>query len=281
MSIDDAVRDAAAALSPAERRVAAVVASDPGSIAFGTVAALADRSGTSGPTVVRVARKLGFDGFRDLQAAVREEYGGHLRPAAERIRATAARRDDPLARAAAVEVANVEQTMAGIPAADFTTAVRLLTERRSHVLVLAGDAERGIAGTFADLLGQLRDGVEILDGTPPRVVARAALAGPGDVALVVDVRRYDTWVLDTARDLRDAGARVIAVTDGHLSPLADGAAVVFPVVAEGTGPFDSHVGTLALLHALVAGVADRLRSVATDRLDRVEAAWRRAGSLTE
>ncbi|MGH9137840.1 MAG: MurR/RpiR family transcriptional regulator, partial [Acidimicrobiales bacterium] len=195
--------------------------------------------------------------------------------------ATAARRDDPLARASAVEVANVEGTLRVVEPAAFAKAVRLLTERRSRVLVVAGDAERGIAITFAELLTQLRDGVEVLEGPLPRVTARTALAGPSDVVVVVDVRRYDTWVMAAVDDLRATGARIVAVTDGPLAPIAAGAAVVFAVVAEGAGPFDSHVGTLALLHALVAGVADRLRSVAADRLDRIEAAWKRTGALSE
>jgi DNA-binding MurR/RpiR family transcriptional regulator len=57
--------------------------------------------------------------------------------------------------------------------------------------------------------------------------------------------------------------------------------VAFVLAAEGAGPFDSHVGTLALANALVTGVAARLRRSATDRLDRVEAAWQRAGTLTD
>jgi DNA-binding MurR/RpiR family transcriptional regulator len=95
------------------------------------------------------------------------------------------------------------------------------------------------------------------------------------------VRRYDTWVLDAVAALRRAGNPVVAVTDGPLSPLATDAAAWFTVTAEGAGPFDSHVGTLALLHALLAGVADRLRGTATDRLDRIEAAWRDAKVLDD
>ena len=74
------------ALTPAERRVAAVVADDPEAVAFGTVADVARRAGASGATVVRLAAKLGFDGFVELQAAVREEMARRLRPASERIR---------------------------------------------------------------------------------------------------------------------------------------------------------------------------------------------------
>lgn len=280
---DEAVTAAQEGLTPAERRVVDAVVDDPARVAFGTVAELARRSGTSGPTVVRVARKLGYDGFRDLQAAAQRELGSaaDLAPAAARIRATASHRDDPLGRALGIEVANVESTLRGVEPAGFTTAVRLLTERRRRVLVVGGDAERGIAATFADQLGQLRDDVELLDGTPPRVSARVALAGPREVVVAVDVRRYDAWLLDAVAALRHAGAAVVAVTDGPTSPLVQDAAAWFAVRATGTGPFDSHVGTLALLHALVAGVADRLRAAAVDRLDRIESAWSTGGALRE
>jgi hypothetical protein len=53
------------------------------------------------------------------------------------------------------------------------------------------------------------------------------------------------------------------------------------VTAAGAGPFDSHVGTLALMNMLVAGAAIRLRGVATERLDRAEAAWRASNALSE
>jgi len=280
---DDALAAAEAGLSPAERRVVEALLAEPARVAFGTVAELAARSGTSGPTVVRVARKLGFQGYRELQAAAQRELGSaaELAPAAARIRATTATRDDPLGRALAIEVANVETTLRAVETASFTTAVRLLTERRRRVLVVGGDAERGIAGAFADQLAQLRDDVEVLGGTPPRVAARVALAGPADVVVAIDVRRYDGWLLDAVAALRDAGAALVAVTDGPLSPLVAGSAAWFGVRAEGAGPFDSHVGTLALLHALVAGVADRLRAPAVDRLDRIESAWAATGALRE
>jgi DNA-binding MurR/RpiR family transcriptional regulator len=66
-----------------------------------------------------------------------------------------------------------------------------------------------------------------------------------------------------------------------LSPLARSADRSFVVEAAAAGPFDSHVGTLALLDLLVAEVATALRSTATERLDRLEAAWQRGDALTD
>jgi DNA-binding MurR/RpiR family transcriptional regulator len=269
-------------LTPAERRVAAVVADDPEAVAFGTVADVARRAGTSGATVVRLAAKLGFDGFVELQASVREELARRLRPASERIRRPAA--GDVLSTALAVEMANVAETVEGIDRARFDEAVGLLCDsvrRTGRVLVLAGDASSGIASLFAAELSMLRPGVVPVGGSEVRVARLLADAGPADVVVVIDLARYDRAVLDAAGRGVSRGAALIALTDSALSPLATGAAVSFTASVTGAGPFDSHVGLLALANALLGGVAARLRRSATDRLDRVESAWRAADALTD
>jgi DNA-binding MurR/RpiR family transcriptional regulator len=268
-------------LTPAERRVAAVVADDPEAVAFGTVADVARRAGTSGATVVRLAAKLGFDGFVELQASVRDELARRLRPASERIRRPAA--GDVLSTALAVEMANVAETVEGIDRARFDEAVVLLSGsvRTGRVLVLSGDASSGIASLFAAELSMLRPGVVPVGGSEVRVARLLADAGPADVVVVIDLARYDRAVLDAAGRAVSRGAALIALTDSALSPLATGAAVSFTASVTGAGPFDSHVGLLALANALLGGVAARLRRSATDRLDRVESAWRAADALTD
>ena len=225
-----------------------------------------------------MARKLGYQGYRGLQAAAQAEITGDLTPAAQRIRRTAARTDDPLGRALAAEVANVEATLRRAEPAAFAIAVRLLADRKHRVLVLAGDAERGIAATAADQLGQLRDGVELVDGTPPRRRQggrrRAERRRAG--------RRRPSLRRLGGRRHRGAARRRCVDRRRHRRPpvaaRAEGPGVVRGH-RRGPGPFDSHVGTLALLHALVAGVADRLRGSAVERLDLIEAAWRTTGAL--
>lgn len=279
MSVADTVSSARATLSPAELRVAEVVVSDPALVAFGTVAALAERSGASGPSVLRLAAKLGFDGFVRLQAAVQDELAAALRPATERIRAAAAA--DPLARSLAVELANVSTTLEGVDPASYRRVVELLADRKRALHVLSGEASAGVAAMVADALDLLRPGVVVLGGSDAALARRLAHLSPSDVVLAVELRRYERWVLRAAEASIAAGARLVAVTDGPLSPLAQGADEVLVVSAVGAGPFDSHVGTLALGNALVTGVAAALRTTATRRLDAVEAAWSAAEVLSD
>jgi DNA-binding MurR/RpiR family transcriptional regulator len=241
---------------------------------------VARQAGASGATVVRLATKLGFDGFVELQASVRDELARRLRPASERIRRPAP--GDVLGAALAVEMANVATTLEGVDRATFDRAVRLLSGRdQGRVLVLAGDASAGVASLFANELSMLRPGVVVAGGSEVRVARVLADVGPSDVVVVIDLARYDRAVLEAAGRAAERGAVLVALTDSALSPLTAGAAVSFTASVTGAGPFDSHVGLLALANALLAGVAARLRRSATDRLDQVESAWRAAGALTD
>jgi DNA-binding MurR/RpiR family transcriptional regulator len=229
--------------------------------------------------VVRLAAKLGLDGFTALQSAVQAELSDRLRPAALRIRE--AQPSDVVGRSLATELDNVAGTFDAVDAAAFERVVTRLADERHGVHVLPADASGGIGVLLADELAMLRRGVALLRGADVRVARSLAAVNTDDVVIVIDHRRYDRWVLDTTRVACARGGRIVALCDSALSPLADVAWTTFVVRAEGVGPFDSHVGTLALVNALVAGVAARLRGTAVERLDRIEAAWRQLGALIE
>jgi len=275
----DLIADAANRFTPSERRVAEAVISDPKVVAFGTVAQLAEISGSSGPTVLRFAAKLGFDGFVELQASVQEEIADQLRPATQRIRERPL--SDVIGRTLAADLDNVRSTLGEVDAADFRTAVDLLSDRRRRVFVIASEVSGGAGQLLAGQLDLLRDGVFEITGTPVKVSRDLVRVEPLDVVVVFDLRRYERWLLEATARAADTGATLIALTDGRLSPLAERAALTFVVSARGVGPFDSVVGAMSLVHALIAAVAARLRRSATGRLDAVEASWRAGTDLVE
>jgi len=266
-------------LSPAERRVADLVLSDPHAVAFGTVASVARAAQTSGGSVVRLTTRLGLDGFAALQERVQADLTPARRRAAELIRQP--KGTDLLARSVEVAAEAVRATLDGVDRADFEAAVALLAARSRTVFVLAADASQGIGAQFATELAMLRPGVVDVHGTEVAVSRSMALLAPGDVVVTLDLPRYDRWLLAALRQAHEADARIVALTASTLSPLATHAELAFTVASEASGPFDSHVAALALLESLVAGVAARLRSSATDRLERIEAAWRESGALAD
>lgn len=278
MAIAPRISEAAEVLTPSERRLADVVLGDPQAVAFGTVATLAARAGTSGPTVVRFATKLGYQGFADLQSEAQREIADALRPATTRIRERPA--GAVVARVLEADLENVRTTLAAIEPDAFDDAIALLSDRRRRVFVLAGEVARGVGIVLVTQLDLLRDGVVALGGTPVRIARQLAEVAEGDVVIAIEHRRYERWLLEALEQARAAGAEVIALTDRALSPVAEDARRTFVVAAEGVGPFDSHTASLALVNALGAGVAAKLRKTATQRLDLIETSWSDALSPT-
>src|SRR5580658_9943580 len=109
MSVVERIMAQSHRLTATERKIAAVLAGEPQTIAFGTVAQVAQRAGTSGPSVVRLAVKLGYEGFVGLQADVQSELARQLGPARDRIRQRPP--TDLLARVQAAEQDNVQGTL--------------------------------------------------------------------------------------------------------------------------------------------------------------------------
>ena len=120
------MRAAGSQLTAAERRVAQVVLERPQLVGFGTVADLAEAAGAGAATVVRLAAKLGFDGFSALQASVQGDLSRQLRPAAERIRELEG--DQPIVRHRAAELSNVQATLDAVDPATLDAVVTLLAD---------------------------------------------------------------------------------------------------------------------------------------------------------
>ena len=281
MDLERRLAERAATLTPSERRIGETILADPNLVAFGTVADVSRAAGAGTATVVRFAVKLGFDGYSQLQASVQRDVSGQLRPAVERIRDQQVGDDTLAARHAAVEAANVRTTLEAIRAGDGRAVVERLADDSAPVLVLSGVASRGVALQFVGDLDQLRPGVQLLDGTQIDIVRTLAVTEPGATLVVLDLRRYERWLIDALAAARERDAWTVALTDSVLSPLAAVAECSFVVAAASTGPFDSHVGTLALLNLFVVEVAAARREHAAERLEAIEDAWATADALTD
>jgi len=274
MTLADRIREHD--LSAGERRVADLILGDPSRLAFGSVATVAADAGVGNSTVMRFATKVGFGGFSDLQAAARDEMDGQLRQATHRIRQHPA--GDPVARAHEIEVANVQETFAQLDATVTAAAADALA-RAAHVTVIAGDAARGVALDLSIQLGMLRGGVDVADVGSIALSRSLAWLGRDDVLVAIDTARYERSVATAVERAAADGARVLAVSDSHVSPIARVATWSFPVVDTGAGPFDSFVAALALTNLLVTLTARRLGRKAVRHIDRLDADWDATGAL--
>lgn len=253
-------------LTPKERLIAEAVLAEPTLLAFGTVSDLADRVGTSRPTIVRFANKLGFDGYTPLQRHVRSELSHRLARPSERIRY-----NDEKARPARVAINGALTSVFTAIEGNRLASLSEPIVRAENVWILSGETSRAGAHAFHSGLSMVRPGVHLLE--EHSMGADLGNVGPDDAAVVFDFYRYRRQVINTAGILAGAGVEIIAITDNPLSPLVELTTNWCEIEVPAIGPFDSSVPVVAIAELLVSQVAKDLQEEATARIDRIETLW--------
>lgn len=265
-TISDLVADAGSGLTPTERSIARVVLREPTLLAFGTVSDLAQRVGTSRPSIVRFAHKLGLEGYTELQDQARGEVSRLLTRPSDRIR-----RAEETGRSVRATVEGALDSVFDLLDSKQLTALAEPIVDARQVWILSGETSRAGAHAFHSGLSIVRPGVHLLDDRS--IGTDLGAAGPGDVAVVFDFFRYRRLVAAATQVLANADVYVIAVTDSPLSPLVELADTWCEIQVPAVGPFDSSVPVVAFAELLVSRVAHELQDDATTRIDRIESLW--------
>jgi DNA-binding MurR/RpiR family transcriptional regulator len=266
VTISNLIAAASERLTPTDRRIAEVVLAEPTLLVFGTVSDLAGRVGTSRPSIVRFATKLGFGGFTELQEQVREGLSRQLSRPSERIR----QQDGALATTRASLQGAIGTALDALEGERLVELARPIV-RAENVWILTGETSG--AGGYA-----LHSGLSIIRPRVHLVLEHSSAgdlscASTGDAAVVFDFARYRRHSISAARALASLGVDIVAITDGPLSPLASLTETWCEIKVPAVGPFDSSVPAVAVAELLVAHVAAQLRDGAQERIDRTEAMW--------
>ena len=259
-------------LTRTERRIAKAVLDEPTLLAFGTVSDLAARVGTSRPSIVRFATKVGFDGYSGLQAHVRRSLSDQLARPSHRIRSM----DAGTGREHAVIAASLESVYEADDQGRFREFSKLIVAAK-RVWVATGETSRAGGYALHSGLTMIRPGVHLVRAH--NVARDLADAGSQDVAVLFDFFRYRRTTITAAETLASLGTEIIAITDGPLSPLASLTENWCALTVPAVGPFDSSVPAVAAAELLVAQVSRDLKKNARDRIDRTEALWDATGTF--
>lgn len=256
------VREILPELPKKQQQVAHLVITDPALVAHSTASAIAELVNVDTATVVRTAQSLGFSGWKDIQAAVR----GDVRP-----QGMFRQRLDVLERLSAEElISDLRQaSVTGVSTALGAQQVDLLVEAAAAVataqeaIIIGGGATAGIATLTASSLRLVA--VRAQSVTDPESASTVLpMADATTVVVMFAVRRYLRWLVEASRFTQRQGARLVAVTDGHASPVAFGADISMVAECRPVGLRVTTTGLAAIGHALSALVAsERGRHQAT------------------
>ena len=268
-STQDLVAAVVGDLTPTERRIAEAVVDEPTLLAFGSVSDLAGRVGTSRPSLVRFATKLGFDGYTQLQQHVQRNLSRRLSRPSDRIRSES----DAAVPVRSAIGESIESVFDAVEGDRLAQLVAPLVKGKT-IWILSGEPSLAGARALHSGLSMVRPNVRLLEELS--IGTDLSDAEQGDAAVVMDFMRYRRQVVAATRILADAGLNIVAITDSPLSPLVELVDVWAQIKVPAVGPFDSSIPVVALCELLVAQVTKELHEDATNRIDRIEALWERS-----
>jgi DNA-binding MurR/RpiR family transcriptional regulator len=267
-SVSARASTALSALSRAERRVARALLADYPSAGLASAARLAERAEVSPPTVLRFAQSLGYDGFTDLQVALRAELTARSNGPITRL-PSAPTADGPLDRVlrqALAQNGRAGETLAQLPASAVEAAVSLLSDTTRPLSLHGGRFSHLLAMHLAAHLEQLRPGVRLLADPGGRDMGAMIELTRRDVVVLFDYHRYQRSAADLAARFHRAGATVLLITDDLACPVAPDAEVVLAASSTVGTAYQSMAAGFLLTELLVPLVMDAVGEPARTRM---------------
>ena len=256
-------------LTPLEGKVAAEILARKDNDEATPLREIALKSAVSEAMVVKVAKKLGFEGFRDFRQGLIDYYRSDTAGLHAEI-GEADTAGEIVQKVFRTAMQALEETFAILDLQAFDRAADYLARAKQRDFYgLGGSAQiaRDVSHKF------LRIGIRtsVFDDAHMMMMS-AALLGPDDVAIAFSHSGSTAAVLEAAEMARRNGARTIAVTNYPESPLAKMVDVVLCSTAQNSPLLGENatarIAQLNLLDALFVAVAQRDRKAADANLNR-------------
>jgi DNA-binding MurR/RpiR family transcriptional regulator len=249
----------AAALSPAERRVARYFLHNREEVLVASASVLAEKTKTSDATVVRTAKALGFSGLDELRRALADEIRSALSPAERLSRTLGAVGDSlPAAFALALDIQGhaIEGLRRSITDEMFQCAVDgIINARRIAVFGLGPSS--AIAGYLAIQLNRFGFDTVTLSHTGLLFADDLQKLREGDLVIMLAYGQVYAELTALLDEIHRRKLRSFLITDSLATTLRRRVELVLPVERGQADRLSMHTATLGFLEAVLIGIATR------------------------
>ncbi len=241
--------------------------------AYMTAAKLSDTVGVSESTIVRYATELGFEGYPELQSALKYAARSKL-TSVQRMELTKNRfGDDTLAKSFNSDIESIRKTFQNTNRSDFNNFVSaIMNAKRIYIVGARSSASLAIFMNF--YLSILYDNVQVVH----TVIGSEAFdqmfrVREGDVVMGITFPRYSKLTLDVLSFAKRSGATVLGLTDSIHSPIAKIADITLFADNESETFVDSLAAPLTLINAILTEIGRRDPEHTSSRFEILERIW--------
>ena len=255
MGIIELIRLQMEQMTRSEQRVALYTLGHMNDIAFFTLDEFARQVDVSTTTVLRFCRRLDFDGFKQLQQAVRTDlkYSPDL---LDKFHRTADNQPENTLLAQTVQqgIRCIQQSFHEMPFDKVEEAVKRISAARRVYTFGMRESQALASYAYSRLLTVRGDVFMYQDGYTGNVEALLSSCAE-DVFVVFLFHRYTRQTLRTLELLRERNVQVILITSPPVERVARFATVLLPCVVDANGIKNSALAPICLCDYLCNAVA--------------------------
>jgi DNA-binding MurR/RpiR family transcriptional regulator len=246
------------------QQVARHVLDHPDDLALETLTVIADRAKVQPSAIVRFAKSLGFSGASPMQKLLRDGllanhatlgYGERVR----RFNASVNRVADAETAALLGEfvqgdtlaLQNLRQSVSN---SDIEKAIKLLNQAET-LYIMGFRRSLPVASYLAYSLQQVGKRVFFLDGVGGLAHQQARTIQQNDLLIAISYHPYAPETVSVTEAVSGTGAKILAISDSLVGPIAKVATLVLQVRDSEVRNFRSLAASLCLAQTLVVGLA--------------------------
>ena len=231
-------------------------------VAFQSIRGLATMAEVNPNTVTRLARELGYDGYEAFRQDVRSLLNRPRSQYSDRAQALSQKTGSDIWQEALFSSwTNVETLFTREALATLDECVDPLLEAKK-VYSLGVRSCFSIAHYFSYAGAMAFDNFVHVPAMPGAILDQISRATPDDIVVAITYEHYSSEVVRACQVARDAGARVLALTDSYQSPIAIGAWKVIRLPMSGPQLMPSLTTAFITCELLLSAMTARSESAA-------------------
>lgn len=262
--LQDQIRQRYDTLSKRLKQVARYILDNSNSVAFDTLASIAQQADVPPSTLIRFANAFGFGGFNEMKQMFKQhlmEETANYTERARLFRQTST--EESSAPETPTEILNMftmvntqalQQLAVQTAAGDLEQAVSLL-KGADNIYVIGLRRSFSVASYLTYALRHLDRKAFLIDGLGGMFTEQLSMVGPKDVVVAISFSPYSREVVELVELGAQRKARLIAISDSQVSPLAAFSDVCFVVREAQVDGFRSQVASLCLTQTLAVSLA--------------------------
>lgn len=264
------IEDSIPSMTKKQQVIALAILHDPLSVAFSTVHEFAGSIGVSAASVVRFAQQFAGGGYPELQ----QELQGYIHTVSDPVKRMElsfmpdSDEEVLVTRIYETQLHNLRSTFGKAFISSAIESVRLISEA-SHIYTFGSRGSRSMAYYLGHHLNRVFCNADMIpdDDRLADIVPRATAR---DAAIIFALPRYSSRLLSVARQLHEAGVKIISVNDTPESPFAVISDVPFYVHYRSSDFHNSQLSSMMLAEILISLSINNDRSTALSNLNRME-----------